>query len=138
MIPIRLRMRFAPLKFNPFEIVEHNQWHQSRLFFHASHAAIGLPVAVIAWLLHLPLAFSIAAATALAFADKCLWIDWAHRQLHWSMFDVKAPHDWADFTSDLGLTVMGAIAPALLVAHGWSAALITLVAYYVLSVFNGT
>jgi hypothetical protein len=123
-------MRRLSLKFNPFERVDHNQWHQTRLFFHLAHLAIGLPVWLVVHVAHLPLAVAIAAGVALAFVDKCLWINWhGARKLNWHLFDVSAPHDWADFTSDLGLTLLGALLPP---------AAIAVPVYYVLSVFNGT
>lgn len=115
------------LRRNPFERVEHNQWRLPRIAFHGAHAAIGLP----AWLLGLWLGWPVAlvAGVGLACLDKCVWFNWRGGRVVWTGFDVIAPHDWADFASDLGLTLLGALLPPVIVA---------LPCYYVLSLVNGT
>lgn len=125
-------------RFNPFENVEHNQWRKPRWFFHLAHVAWGFPAALLGWHAQLTLAWIVVLGALLAYLDKCLWFNWKGRAVQWDGFDVTDRHDWADFTSDLGLTVMGAVLPALVVARGFAAAGMAVAVYYVLSLFNGT
>jgi hypothetical protein len=117
------------LLFNPVAIVTHNEWRLPRVVFHLAHVALGLPISLLALAFHMPLAWSVVAAAAIAVLDKCVWLDW-HRTSG-RLFNPKpfAIGDPWDFVSDLGLTIVGALAPCT----RW-----TPVAIYALSTFNGT
>lgn len=113
---------------NPFAVVRHNQWRLPRVVFHVAHIAAGVLAFAFAMLLDAP-SLAPVLATGFALLLKCLWIDWhrtSGRLLHLQPF---GRHDPLDVASDLGLALLGALLPPLLVA---------LPAYYVLSLFNGT
>lgn len=120
------------MKFNPFEVVTHNQIRAPRIVHHAAHVALGLVVGWISGrLYHDPFWLVLADAAGLAFYEKHVWLDW-HRTSG-TFFHPWVPYtlNVADFASDMGLTLMGA-----LLVIGALPPLAALPIYYVLSLFN--
>lgn len=116
-------------RFNPFMVVRHNQYDWPRIAHHAVHIAIGLPAYALGRFAGWPLSAVVCIAAAFACVDKLVWFDWhrtSGRLLHWSRYRFADP---ADFVSDLGLTLLGAIVPA-----PW----FFIPIYYALSIINGT
>lgn len=117
---------------NPFTVVSHNEHRTARIVFHAAHVAIGLLVGLVAFLIHAPVAWTVAVAFLAALVDKCIWVDW-HRTsgtlLHWT--GLHGLDDPWHFASDAGLTILGAVAFSV---PWWQLCL----AYYPISVVNDT